>query len=158
MINESTTHKLFKVPELLTIICDYSGCRRSPHLLGISRAFFLAGLPSIWEQVVGVHNLLKLLPGVSFEVKEDTSEPKLSSIQKAFSIVVQPELAEAATDFTRFDLYAQFVKRLEIYSPAVSSYQVNGNDWRQLSEQAKRRVLLPNLLELTIAPPRSLEG
>ncbi|KAG8715541.1 hypothetical protein FRC09_016527, partial [Ceratobasidium sp. 395] len=59
-----------------------------------------------------------------------------------------------ATDFTRFDLYARFVKRLEVFSPNTSGYQVKR--WRQLSEQAQRRVFLPSLLELTIAPSSSL--
>ncbi|KAG8707444.1 hypothetical protein FRC09_001820 [Ceratobasidium sp. 395] len=158
MINGSATHKLFKVPELLTMICSYSGCRYSPRLLRISRAFFLAGAPFIWEKVVGVQHILELLPGVEFEAKEDPSKPESKFSRKAFSITIPPGLGEVAADFTRFDLYAQFMKRLEIYSPAVSSYHVGGNGWRQLSEQAKRRVLLPNLLELTITPPRFSKG
>ncbi|KAG8761234.1 hypothetical protein FRC12_009437 [Ceratobasidium sp. 428] len=140
MSHRSTTpHKIFGVPELLGIICKYSECLRSPHLLQISRAFFLAGVPLVWQEVVGVQNLLKLLPGVSFNA---TGEARIQG-----TVVVSSDL-ENVTRFARFDLYAQFVKYLKLFSPDISSYIVTG--WRHLSELTKRRVLLPNLLELSV--------
>ncbi|KAG8762861.1 hypothetical protein FRC12_008812 [Ceratobasidium sp. 428] len=148
MTYRSTTHKLFEVPELLGTICKYAGCQRSPHLLRISKAFFRVAVPLVWEETVGVHNLLKLLPDVSSKTKGDPAKLKHRGDKEDILIVVLFELGEA--DFARFDLYARFVKRLKVFSSAVLSYQVNG--WRQLSELVKRQVLLPNLLELTIEP------
>ncbi|KAG8713291.1 hypothetical protein FRC09_018883 [Ceratobasidium sp. 395] len=153
MTYRSTTHKLFEVPELLGTICKYAGCQRSPHLLRISKAFFRVVVPLVWEETVGVHNLLNLLPDVSSKAKEDPAKLKLRGDKEDIIIVVLFELGEAAADFARFDLYARFVKRLKVFSPAVLSYQVNG--WRQLSELVKHQVLLPNLLELAIEPSPS---
>ncbi|KAG8707446.1 hypothetical protein FRC09_001822 [Ceratobasidium sp. 395] len=144
MSHRSTApHKIFGVPELLGIICKYSECLRSPHLLQISRAFFLAGVPLVWQEVVGVQNLLKLLPGVSFNA---TGEARIQGT--VFNPKVVSSDLENITRFARFDLYAQFVKYLKLFSPDISSYIVTG--WRHLSELTKRRVLLPNLLELGV--------
>ncbi|KAG8715086.1 hypothetical protein FRC09_016946 [Ceratobasidium sp. 395] len=128
MINTSKTHKLFEVPELLGSIYGYTDRRRWPGLLRISRAFFLAGVPLIWEEVVGIQTILKLLP----------SELLANNLEKP-------------TEFARFDLYARFVKRLKVFSPDMAGYRVTG--WRHLSDQSKSRVFLPNLLELAITPP-----
>ncbi|KAG8713295.1 hypothetical protein FRC09_018887 [Ceratobasidium sp. 395] len=143
MSHTTAAHKILGVPELLGIICKYSECFRSPHLLQISRAFFLAGAPLVWQEVVGVQNLLKLLPGVSFNA---TGEARIQGT--VFDPKVVSSDLENVTRFARFDLYAQFVKYLKLFSPDISSYIVTG--WRHLSELTKRRVLLPNLLELSV--------
>ncbi|KAG8713293.1 hypothetical protein FRC09_018885 [Ceratobasidium sp. 395] len=114
---------------------------RSANLSGI----FLAGAPFVWEEIVGVQIILELLPSVSFKTKSDKSGDDTD----AGTIVVSSNLEES-TEFTRFDVYARFVKRLKVFSPNISSYLVTG--WRHLSEQTKRRVFLPNLLELSFAP------
>ncbi|KAG9125897.1 hypothetical protein FRC07_005719 [Ceratobasidium sp. 392] len=151
MTYKSTVHKLFKVPELLVIISKHSEIKHLPRLLRVSRTFFRAAVPLIWEEVTGVHNLLELLPGVEIKVEGTSSHRNgyNGSIKTNVSIVVPPGLTEAIY-FTRFDLYAQFVKRLSVSPRATVHYHVAG--WRQLSNLAKRRVLLPNLLELTVAP------
>ncbi|KAG8707447.1 hypothetical protein FRC09_001823 [Ceratobasidium sp. 395] len=139
----STAHKLFEVPELLGIIYGYTERRRRPRLLRISRAFFLAGAPLIWEEVVGIQFILRLLPSVSFRVYLDKDE-------RRHGMVVVSSNLEEPTEFARFDLYTRFVKRLKAFSPDMASYRVTG--WRHLSGQAKSRVFLPNLLELAITP------
>ncbi|KAG8713294.1 hypothetical protein FRC09_018886 [Ceratobasidium sp. 395] len=145
MINGSKTHKLFEVPELLGTIYGYTDRRRWPRLLRISRAFFLAGAPLIWEEVVGIQRILRLLPSVSFRIHLDADRDEI----RHGTIVVSSNLEEP-TEFTRFDLYARFVKRLKVFSPDMASYRVTG--WRHLSDQAKSRAFLPNLLELVITP------
>ncbi|KAG9125896.1 hypothetical protein FRC07_005718 [Ceratobasidium sp. 392] len=149
----STARQVLKVPELLGIICKYSDCRRSPGFLRVSRAFFRAVAPLVWEEVAGAHHVLKLLPGVSTETEGDLLYG-LARRQGAveISIVVLSDIEEA-TEFTRFDLYAPFVKRLNTLSSGTTGYRIS--DWRRLSELVMRRVLLPNLLELTVSPSSS---
>ncbi|KAG8708330.1 hypothetical protein FRC09_001316 [Ceratobasidium sp. 395] len=146
MINTSKTHKLFEVSELLRAIYGYSERRHWPRLLRISRAFFLAGVPLVWEEVVGIQNILKLLPSVSCRITIDTSRGGKGH----YTIELLSENLEKPTEFTRFDLYARFVKRLKVFSPDMAGYRVTG--WRHISDQAKSRVFLPNLLELAITP------
>lgn len=55
-------------------------------------------------------------------------------------------------NFDRFNIYARFVKHLEIY-PNTPAFNTNGylfQGWPRFSDYVKHRVLLPNLLELTL--------
>ncbi|KAG9073992.1 hypothetical protein FS749_014501, partial [Ceratobasidium sp. UAMH 11750] len=142
----SAAHRVFKVPELLRSICKYSCGHDLPDIAYVSRSFFRVAAPLIWEEVAGVHHLLVLIPGV--EVKEERSAPALHTPSQLSLSMTVPSYSTEVADFTRFDQYAHFVKRLDILPSHRFAYRIHG--WRELSEQAKRRVLLPNLLELNV--------
>ncbi|KAG9121438.1 hypothetical protein FRC07_002606 [Ceratobasidium sp. 392] len=54
-------------------------------------------------------------------------------------------------DFTRFKLYAPFVRSLEIYGKDDMEYEFA--QWKKLGQYAKAEPLLPNLVQLTLAAP-----
>lgn len=135
-------HRVFEVPELVGLICRYSHYQTQARMLQVSRFFFNSAASGVWENVVGVHNLLQLLPGVTIR----PPSPGRRNMELLLDI-------SSTTSFERFDLYAQFVKHLEIYSftMKVSDQDYNVSGWAGLTGQAKRRVLLPKLLRLTIS-------
>ncbi|KAG8684045.1 hypothetical protein FRC08_013927 [Ceratobasidium sp. 394] len=142
MNNRSSARRLFELPELLRLICKSLGDEPLSNLLYVSRAFFRAAAPLVWEDVAGAHHLLKLIPGTIVRHEKNDSD-------RLIVVIDIPHGLGKTTDFVRFNLYAQFVKRLDVLPPDISDYRIDG--WRYLSKQAQQRVLLPNLRELTIA-------
>lgn len=59
-------------------------------------------------------------------------------------------------DVSRLNFYAPFVRELEIYGPNAIEYDVWS--WRSIARYAKNRLLLPNLLRLTLSSPRLFEA
>ncbi|KAG8684043.1 hypothetical protein FRC08_013925 [Ceratobasidium sp. 394] len=130
MDNEFSAHRLFELPELLGLIFNHIDDRLLSKLLYVSRPFFRAAVPLIWEDVPGAYHLLKLIPGV--EISNETQ-----ARSKTIVLINIPHGLGETTDFARFNLYAQFVKRLDVLPPDISDYYfIEG--WRDLSEQAKQ--------------------
>lgn len=65
MINtkRSSARKIVEIPELLSIICSFSSRSQCARLSCVSRRFFTAATPMVWEKVKGVHYLIALIPG-----------------------------------------------------------------------------------------------
>ncbi|KAF8599966.1 hypothetical protein BDV93DRAFT_525668 [Ceratobasidium sp. AG-I] len=53
----------FDIPELLSLVCGFSDVSDCVQVSRVCRAGFGAASPFIWKHVVGVQNLLALLPG-----------------------------------------------------------------------------------------------
>ncbi|QRV83294.1 hypothetical protein RhiJN_11310 [Ceratobasidium sp. AG-Ba] len=136
------SHRIFDFPEILSLVCKASyGCDRIS-LSQVSHSFFQAGAPIIWESVVGPEHVLGLLPRISVSTKhaDETTNNKTILVNINGPI---PHSSE------RFDYYAPFVKRLEVYPSNVKGYRVSG--WRGLVNYAQHRTLLPNLARLTLS-------
>ncbi|KAG8709300.1 hypothetical protein FRC08_018420 [Ceratobasidium sp. 394] len=141
---QTTMHPIFTSSssrKLLTRVARGLGPEDWANLLRISRPFFAAVAPLVWQKVEGVHNLLALLPGA--DIRFSRRHPKQVEYMDLSN--TRPQ------NLVRFRFYAQFVKSLEIYGKHSGEYEVQG--WRILALHAKDGTLLPNLLRLTLTAP-----
>lgn len=65
-------------------------------------------------------------------------------------------MASNQVDFSRFDIYAPFVRRLNVYGMTVQHYQVSG--WHPLNRRSQSRPLLPNLVSLNLQAASDISG
>ncbi|KAG9095997.1 hypothetical protein FS749_009291 [Ceratobasidium sp. UAMH 11750] len=135
-------HRIFDFPELIDLIAKSTCSHDQARLLRVSRSFLNVAAPLVWETVVGVEHLLKLLPGVIVGPVSDESPPR-----EKFAIDVNSLVVDG--DSKRFDYYAPSVKHLEVYPSNGKGYQVLG--WRRLLAYAQGHNLLPNLVRLTLS-------
>ncbi|QRV97500.1 hypothetical protein RhiJN_25519 [Ceratobasidium sp. AG-Ba] len=87
--------------EILRTICQFSDSSDDLKLLYVSRAFFAATIPFIWNNLRGVENLLELIPGVACgstdeepEVLNITPSPSSTQIIMWTQLFVSPTLVE----------------------------------------------------------------
>ncbi|KAG8741633.1 hypothetical protein FRC12_015606 [Ceratobasidium sp. 428] len=131
-------HRLLTQVDVLHQLAFESNPKDWPSIIRLSRAFFQSTVPLIWRRVDGVQNLLTLIPAIN--VKLSQTHPKRVD-RMGFR-------HGKSQDFTRFSLYAPFVKYLEIYGQDATEYEFSG--WRELGQYAKAASLLPNLVRLTL--------
>lgn len=60
-----TPHRIFQVPELLSFVCRCASPDARTALLRVSHMFFNVAAPISWENVFGVHYILRLLSGAT---------------------------------------------------------------------------------------------
>ncbi|QRV90004.1 F-box protein [Ceratobasidium sp. AG-Ba] len=145
----SAASKLAQIPELVAIIFESLQKGDLLRLSTVSRLFFLATAPYIWESVGGARPLLQLLSGCLGS--EGKFEPKGGEKYHGHFTFYRP-LSEA--DFTRFDLYAPYVKKIDLFSRQGDFVLVNG--WEMLINYVRSgHMLLPALTTLVLDPPRS---
>ncbi|KAG9100993.1 hypothetical protein FRC06_003464 [Ceratobasidium sp. 370] len=143
MTYQPNAHRIFDFPELIDLISKSTFSQDQARLLRVSRTFLNVVAPLVWENVVGVEHLLKLLPGVTVTIKaSDKLLPRTTVAINVDSLIVN-------SDSDRFDYYAPFVKYLEVYPSNGRNYQVLG--WRRLLTYAQNHNLLPSLVRLTLS-------
>ncbi|KAG9094213.1 hypothetical protein FS749_012911 [Ceratobasidium sp. UAMH 11750] len=138
---ESPRARIVATPELIRSICQFSDPFDHFDLLCVSQSFFKAAVPLVWEEIQGVEKLLTLIPGIRCSPTE--KNPKIQKIS----------VSQEHLDFERFNLYAPHVQKLDIYSENTEKYTVP--KWPWLMVYARERTLLPNLVTLTLKPPKS---
>lgn len=60
----SSVQRMMETPELLSLICDFSGKNDRVTLLSVSRRTFACAAASLWKEISDVMVLFKLFPGV----------------------------------------------------------------------------------------------
>ncbi|KAG8716726.1 hypothetical protein FRC08_008925 [Ceratobasidium sp. 394] len=139
-------HTLFSQADLLHQVTLESDSEDWPSLARVSRSFFSVTAPLIWRDVEGVHNILALIPGI--EIQLSSTSPKK---------VERMEIRNRhSRDLTRFNIYAPFVRSLEIYGENAKEYEIV--NWKALAPYAKDTPLLPNLVRLTLTAPFSIKS
>ncbi|KAF8598205.1 hypothetical protein BDV93DRAFT_526902 [Ceratobasidium sp. AG-I] len=133
--------RFIQFPELIRTVYQLSDRSEQLDLLRVTRSFFVVGISIIWEKIEGVHNILVLIPDAHCIGRE--GEPKAKTI----SLPANP------VDLRRFDLYAPFVKNLEIYDRETEKFWIP--NWRGFMSHARDRTLLPNLETLTLTTTSS---
>ncbi|KAF8601769.1 hypothetical protein BDV93DRAFT_545672 [Ceratobasidium sp. AG-I] len=126
--------KVFETPELLSHICSYATKRSCYRLLRTKKSGFLSAAPFVWKEIGNVIHLLNLLPHIQ----------TITEKRKIVKIILQPL---SQTDFTRFEVYAPFVKVLELYK-RDGFFETSG--WRTMSMKAEEGPLLPKLSGLIV--------
>ncbi|KAG9090385.1 hypothetical protein FS749_000596 [Ceratobasidium sp. UAMH 11750] len=132
------------LPEIATLICSFlprSDCAR---LCYTSRTVFSAAAPFVWWSIDGPRLLRTLLERVEFPPIDHLSQ--FPRIKIAFR-------DEDRIDhfFSRFDVYAPYVKVLHVYGTGILYYRVEG--WSVLISRARKHALLPNLRKLHFKMP-----
>ncbi|KAG8792088.1 hypothetical protein FRC12_007199 [Ceratobasidium sp. 428] len=140
-LSSLSSQRVFSIPELATRVFDFSASQDRARLLRTCRMLYKIALPYVWEEVEDTRHLLLLLKGASDNSiwsAEKTESPDVNIVW-AF---------ERSHPFTRFDIYAPYVKSLDIYGRKRKHFKVLG--WKVLITRARNQALLPNLHTLII--------
>ncbi|KAF8598815.1 hypothetical protein BDV93DRAFT_609628 [Ceratobasidium sp. AG-I] len=132
----SSARHISDIPELIGAIAALLSDRR-PFLLASKRLFYSVA-PLIWKSVPRVDLLLQLIPG--------TRVLRNSSNRDAYLILVDITLP-SRLDLTRFEIYAPWVRHLEVFN---GEYKYILNNADALFHLASTRPVLPNLHVLTL--------
>ncbi|KAG8682864.1 hypothetical protein FRC09_016481, partial [Ceratobasidium sp. 395] len=105
------------------------------------KTVFKVSTAFVWSNVDGGQFLLSLLGGTRIIDVQNT--PGLKKIVIGIA-------SSSHVDFSRFEIYAPYVRRLSVYGPGPVGhyYQVDG--WEHLILRAQQRPLLPNLLSIIL--------
>ncbi|CAE6361752.1 unnamed protein product [Rhizoctonia solani] len=131
-------HKVLKVPELLSLICSFARPADCVNLAQTCKPISKVAMAFVWHHVDGAQNLLMLLSGTL--IIADNKDPDSRKIAIG--------VAASAVDFSRFDFYAPFVRRLTVYGHEAKYFQVSG--WSPLLIRSNTKPLLPGLLSLVM--------
>ncbi|KAG8749534.1 hypothetical protein FRC12_013376 [Ceratobasidium sp. 428] len=139
--------RVFQVPELIYQISTHLDPIHVVDLLTVSRIFFSAAVPRVWETVLGATSLLQFLPcQISNEIIE------IDDLLYSGSFTFENPLSES--DFNRFNFYAPYVKHLYLFELENDLKLTYG--WDIIVDYAVGHRLLPNLVTLSLEPPRKL--
>jgi hypothetical protein len=79
--------------ELLRTVCSFSESSDHPELLRVSRSFFNAAAPLVWENIEGVEKLLLVIPGVKCVPLEGETKTQTIVSEAGLSYIWAPDLA-----------------------------------------------------------------
>jgi hypothetical protein len=157
MRGQSTSNRVLIIDEILVFICSLAEKPDLLSLLTVSRGFFHCAASRIWRDVPSVKPLLKLLPNLEHtstnhkELAVCTNNLKIGIFVFISSWSQKRQLSNWLPQLPRLDVYATFVKKLEIdLGDAADS-----PTWEILLALVQDRPLLPNLQTLAL---RSLSG
>ncbi|KAJ1306451.1 hypothetical protein OPQ81_007454 [Rhizoctonia solani] len=138
-----SSHRIFTVNELLSLICTNCDNHTRTTLARTSRLWFEISAPILWGNLRGAHKILVLLPGTVIGRVRPTEPPPQ-----------EPILSLDAVDFTRYNVYAPLVKHLTIYDPSDAKRRIETwYNWGFIYYLSQQRLLFPNLISLIINQP-----
>ncbi|KAG8682930.1 hypothetical protein FRC08_014642, partial [Ceratobasidium sp. 394] len=144
------SRQVLYIPELAALIGSFSEPRERTQLLCTCKLIFKAVLPHVWWHVSGVRHLLCLITGFTFEAGDSSEdEEAVDQIQLGNCLTIE-------NPFRRFDLYAPFVRSLDIYGLSYDYTKLSG--WWTLTSRNRRQPLLPNLHTLVIQSSCNTHG
>ncbi|QRV90307.1 F-box protein [Ceratobasidium sp. AG-Ba] len=126
---------IFRMPELVGLIHAWMKTTDRLSLAQTNHGLFEMVMPTLWESVEGLRQLLALIPNLDRILKLGTQPVEV------FNQVLD------RADLTRFDLYAQWVKHLELCKRGQPKFK--SLELYLLRYFSSKRVLVPNLLSLT---------
>ncbi|CAE6467033.1 unnamed protein product [Rhizoctonia solani] len=139
-------HRIFKVPELLSLICSFARPADCVNLGQTCKPIFKVATAFVWQHVDGAQHLLVLLSGTLIIMDNKNPDTRKIAIGVASSNV----------DFSKFDFYAPYVRRLTVYGHEAKYFQVSG--WAPLMVRASTKPLLPNLLSMVMQTKCDIHG
>ncbi|KAF8604779.1 hypothetical protein BDV93DRAFT_522102 [Ceratobasidium sp. AG-I] len=137
MHNPTSAQRVMETPELISLICDFAGKNDRIMLLHVSRHVFACVVTSLWRDISDVKVLFKLLPGVTI-TKVGGNEATIINFP-------------AILDTTRFNIYASFIKHLEIVSSSENNTSLRfGKNAQSFLTFAQTVTLAPKLAKLAV--------
>ncbi|CAE6437896.1 unnamed protein product [Rhizoctonia solani] len=142
-------HSALQVPEIIYMICRHGSEKDAVHLAITCQDLFHIAIPTAWEKVKGVAQLIKLIRNV---VVEEERNPILNISTTTIEFLGSPN----QEDLDRWNLYAPFVRHLEIFEDESPYFHMS--TFLALLSYARQKVLLPNLTKLVLNPdePQSM--
>ncbi|KAF8598824.1 hypothetical protein BDV93DRAFT_609635 [Ceratobasidium sp. AG-I] len=134
----SNACRVADIPELICSIATFLSDPRP--LLLVSQHFFRSVAPLSWKSVPRVDVLLRLIPGTT---ERQTLFPDSWSTHSLLFDITLP----SSVDLTRFDVYAPWVQRLEVFG-GKNKHTLRNT--AALLRLASTRHILPNLRALTL--------
>ncbi|ELU43455.1 F-box-like domain-containing protein [Rhizoctonia solani AG-1 IA] len=131
---------LVLIPELLNLVLahlDRSDCAK---LVSVSRLWFYCIAPLLWHNVTGLTRLFSLISGARVTLKKKGGVDRTERIVIFKQVIDIPRRA----DFSRFELYAEFVKNLD----TSDIYKFQGKKEVNTYRNSRKWSLLPNLISL----------
>ncbi|KAG8681340.1 hypothetical protein FRC08_015702 [Ceratobasidium sp. 394] len=132
----SSSSRVFNIREIVALIFGFVDKPDCVRMCRVSRVAFHAASPFVWEHVEGVYNLLKLFP--------EAHMTELDFVQGSQYTLFEPD--GQVLQPGRFNFYAPFVRRLNIYGKRAVRFGIRG--WTYLMRLSTRQTLLPNLVSL----------
>ncbi|KAG8699131.1 hypothetical protein FRC08_005489 [Ceratobasidium sp. 394] len=129
---EPKVHALH-IPELLYLICGLIDTNDSLNLMKTCKPIFPLIASTVWNEVEAQ---------VLMELVVEGPQPTGSESEDLNNI------SNSGIDFSRFDVYAPFVRRLRVYGRTARYFK--GERRRVCISRAQRGVLLPNLTSITM--------
>ncbi|KAG8796479.1 hypothetical protein FRC12_021112 [Ceratobasidium sp. 428] len=146
-MSPSVSNRIFKIQELVGIICKYMDASDRARLAQSCRRLFYMLMPSLWERVEGLARLFALSPYLDRMSREKHhnlyTEPGIEQF-----VASQKPLDDE--DLVRFDVYSPWIKRLEVCKHG-SAPECDAA-LALLYICSKRRAILPSieLISLTV--------
>ncbi|KAG8785151.1 hypothetical protein FRC12_017921 [Ceratobasidium sp. 428] len=146
-MSPSVSNRIFKIQELVEIICKYMDASDRARLAQSCRRLFYMLMPSLWERVEGLARLFALSPYLDRMSREKHhklyTEPGIERF-----VASQKPLDDE--DLARFDVYSPWIKRLEVCEHG-SAPECDAA-LALLYICSKRRAILPSveLISLTV--------
>ncbi|KAG8706655.1 hypothetical protein FRC09_002295 [Ceratobasidium sp. 395] len=132
----SKSQQVFLIPELATRVLDFSATQDCARLLQTCRTLYKLAIPYVWKNVNNARRLLLLL--------DRAVEARTPSSQQTEPLdVFLLGTMYANNAFARFEVYAPYVKSLDVYGNTRRHFKVIG--WKVLIARARNQALLPNL-------------
>ncbi|KAF8597489.1 hypothetical protein BDV93DRAFT_527371, partial [Ceratobasidium sp. AG-I] len=136
----STAFCVALIPELISTIAGFLNISDLVPLMRVSRHFFRIAGPLIWRDVPDIEVLMRLVPGA---MQKGIQKLRRFSLDYFGWIITLPD----TPDFTRFNIYAPWVQRLEVFK-RLTAYTFRYS--RRLIEIIAKQPLLPNLHALSL--------
>ncbi|KAG8704025.1 hypothetical protein FRC09_003822 [Ceratobasidium sp. 395] len=144
--------QVFQTLELAFLVFAHLEVGDIIHLLSTRKAVFHSAAASRWKHTTSVLPLLRLLPCAEMETLRGLySYPR----NKGRNFTFQRPLLDS--DFQRFNVYASYVTRLDIWQAPDIPVTISG--WKALLDYVNSgHVLLPNLVTLSIESQDNRRG
>ncbi|KAG8694104.1 hypothetical protein FRC08_008702 [Ceratobasidium sp. 394] len=124
------------IPELLYLICGLIGTNDSLNLMKTCKPIFPLIASTVWNEVEA-QVLMELIVEGPRSKGNESEDPN--------------DISNSGIDFSRFDVYAPFVRQLRVYGRTARYFK--GERRRVCISRAQRGVLLPNLTSITMLTP-----
>lgn len=133
--------RVMSIPELASTITGLLDSTDLYCLLRVSRPFFYSTAPMLWKEVPRLDVLLLLIPETTVRRgwKREMGGDNFRQVD-----IILPE----SLDFTRFNIYAPWVRQLELFTE-LTKYKVTNSS--ELMRAASDRLLLPGLRSLSLS-------
>jgi hypothetical protein len=142
--------QVFSIPELAHLICKSARKSDNVSLLRVSRQLFHDIRPFVWESTDAIATLALMIPGTNIVVHDEDLMPftvssydpsckyLFSDVDTTSKVMHLP----GSLDLSRFNLYAPYIKQLEIpYTLQIDKY----DNWEDFLACTRSIDLLPNL-------------
>ncbi|KAG8732154.1 hypothetical protein FRC12_019407 [Ceratobasidium sp. 428] len=135
-LQRSASSRVFEVSELLHLVCSFASVPDRARVSRTCKAGLRASIGLVWRTTYG-RPLLSLLGATRTSINPNNNAGNRIDVMSI-------SWSERA-NFSRFDFYAPYVRRFEVYGPGLACRYFRVEGWEHLTLRARQRPLLPKL-------------